>query len=710
MTSTPAGATVFLDSRFAGVTPLTLPEVSLGNHLLTLTKYRHASEARILKVDKASVEVQVELKALGRGSLKVSALPEETQVYLNGGLKGKSPVTVEDLSPGKYNLRLEADGFVTLQETIEVQASQETKIERTLESKSEAYLLSSIDKEPNRVVNYYDLAHHYLRMQQFERAFAMFARGFDACVSPEVSTNEQRRLYDEFDRVWDAQYNFTDAATIQKLHPRLLEELEKAIQRQPRNVSNYWCLGSFYQKTKDWSKTADAYERGYKGVKSPRAKVYLEHLLASARYNQGYELEQAGKTEEAQPFYEALVRDHPKAYFTRSALTQRATYWLRTKHDYAKAIEVKKQFLRMFPESDQCPEIQMEVASVYVNFLKDYQKAIEEYRAYLAAYPRKDACKTAQLTIASLCWQNLKDLPAALREYGKFVSDYPQNDSAPVALKFMYDLYSSMAMARATLPQGLTVETAREKAEQIRKRVVTEYPWSTQAAMLDNDQVSKKLRQEAATSCNEAARLAGADVAKAVAAYEEIVKKYPRFSQARDAQVQIINLYANSLKDNDKANAARLRYAELFPDSDQSPSMLFQSGYSKAFAQKKYEEGVADFRKLIKSYPDSDQCVSAQSYIASVYSFSYGHYDRDKNNEENRRLIKDYPWYDGNDVTQTTIGMNFYYQFQPGDKEKAQKELLKSIQDYPYGSYLATTEYYIDMVDAGAQVDENKIK
>lgn len=697
--STPTKASVFFDDRYVGTTPVTLDGVEFGDHLLVITKHQYAPLSQALKVDQAAVSVTVELQPLGRGRLHVTTTPDQTEVFLNGTPRGKTPLILDDLLPGKYQLRLEMEGCFAIQETVEVKPDQETKIERTLESKSESYLLSAIEKDPTRVANYYDLAHHYMRLQQFDKGFEMFAKGFDACISPNLITNEQRRMYDELDRVWEGQYTFTDETTRQKLQPRILDELERGIQRQPRNVLNYWSLGSFYQKIKDWAKAADVYERGFNAVKSFRAKLYLEHNLALARYQQGYALEQQQKYDEAFALYNALLKDHPKAYYTRSALTQIVSYWMNQKKDYAKAIEEKRRFLALYTDSDLCPSIQMEIGSIYLNYLKDYAKANEAYRDYLRTYPTQDNCPTAQMSIASVYQNQLKDIPSAIREYEKLIADFPKSDSVAQALKAVVDLCTATA---ATDPM------AKEKAARAKKRLVTEYPWTWQAAALDPDPEARKQRKEAATAYNLAVALAKSDPAKTIAGLEEVVKKYPRFAQGRDAQNQIIGIYANNLKDNEKSVQAREQFLQLFPDRDQCPAMLYQIAYTKCFVLKKMEEGVADFRRLIKTYPESALCVSAQNYIATAYGFSYGHYNREKNNEENRRLIKDYPWYDGNDVVQSTIGLNYYYQFQPGDKEKGQKELLKVIENYPYGSYSSATEYYLDLIDAGLQLDENR--
>jgi len=700
--SVPSHASVFLDNLFAGMTPLTIEAVAAGPHLLQVCRHQYHDHVVVLTVDEEQESIRAALVPLGRGSLRIVTSPPDVDVFLNGSLKGKSPLTVGDLPAGKYQLRLEGEGLATFQEIVRVPPATETLVERALESKSETFLLAAISADPGRVVNYYDLAHLYMRHQRFDEGFAMFARGFDACVGPSLWTNEQRRLYDELERVWDGQYRFTDDASRRKLQPRITEELQKGIQRQPRNVANYWCLGSIFEKSKDWAAAVTVYEQALKALKAQRATIHFTHLVAKARYQQGLAAQQSNNFDEALSIYGSLVRDHCKGYHTRSALTQVASIYLSQKRDAATAVESKQQFIDLYPDSDQCPSVQMQIATWYRNQLKDYPKAIDAYRTYIRKYPDKDDCVQAQLSIASVYQQQLKDEASTIREYEKVLTDYPGSESVAVAVKALYDVYTARAKAGND-------KAAEEKSAHMKQRLISEFPWRQETTLVDDDSEFKKRSQESRKAYSDAVTLARADAVKGIGAYRELIDRFPASYYAPIAQTQIINLYASSLKDDTKANQERERFAELFPRDDRAPSMLYQAGHNRCFVQKDLDGGVATLRKFMRAYPDHDLCVTAQYYIANAFSFSLGNYNRDRYIEENRKLIRDYPWYDNCDVAQTTIGLNYYYQFEPGDKAKAQRELLKTIQDYPFGSYAVQTEYYLDLIDAGMQLDENRI-
>lgn len=78
-------------------------------------------------------EVEVRLNRVpATGALTIRSEPGDAQVYLNGKFSGLTPLTIPDLSPGSYSIRVEMSGYLTKNETVEVIAGENSEVSCTL--------------------------------------------------------------------------------------------------------------------------------------------------------------------------------------------------------------------------------------------------------------------------------------------------------------------------------------------------------------------------------------------------------------------------------------------------------------------------------------------------------------------------------------------------------------------------------------------------
>jgi hypothetical protein len=122
VSTNPAGAQVYVDNTERGTTPLTVT-LAAGSHLVEL---RGAGEPRTMPVTitaGAQTSQYIELP-LGTavGSLQVRTEPAGAQVSVDGVPRGKSPVLVENLTPGEHAVALDSD-FGSVKHTVTVQAA-----------------------------------------------------------------------------------------------------------------------------------------------------------------------------------------------------------------------------------------------------------------------------------------------------------------------------------------------------------------------------------------------------------------------------------------------------------------------------------------------------------------------------------------------------------------------------------------------------------
>ena len=128
MRSTPAGARVSVDGRDAGVTPLTVNNLSRGVHVVRITHQGYVAAERRVRIGSAqpAQPIEVELAATRAvrdaaptptapertsGSLMVDSRPAGARVFVDGKLVGTTPLLLDAVDVGDHGVRLELDGF-----------------------------------------------------------------------------------------------------------------------------------------------------------------------------------------------------------------------------------------------------------------------------------------------------------------------------------------------------------------------------------------------------------------------------------------------------------------------------------------------------------------------------------------------------------------------------------------------------------------------
>jgi hypothetical protein len=109
MTSNPAGAKLFVDGVEKGITPLTV-QLKPGAHALEL---RGDGPPRLMPITmtagaQISQYIEIPKVAANAGQLQVRTEPAGARVSVDGVLRGTSPVTVPDLTPGEHAVSLES--------------------------------------------------------------------------------------------------------------------------------------------------------------------------------------------------------------------------------------------------------------------------------------------------------------------------------------------------------------------------------------------------------------------------------------------------------------------------------------------------------------------------------------------------------------------------------------------------------------------------
>jgi hypothetical protein len=158
--STPSGAGVTVDGRWAGRTPLTLDELAFGAHEIRIVQpgFEVAREEVRLSADQPSRELAFKLQrtapppaprakprpapakpspparpATYTGSIYVDSRPRGARVLVNGKLMGTTPIKIPEVSIGSQIVRLELENHRVWTTTTRVAAGQESRVTGSLE-------------------------------------------------------------------------------------------------------------------------------------------------------------------------------------------------------------------------------------------------------------------------------------------------------------------------------------------------------------------------------------------------------------------------------------------------------------------------------------------------------------------------------------------------------------------------------------------------
>lgn len=141
VTSNPAGANVYLDGSYQGITPssgyLEISDLSPGSYTihLTLTGYSDytteislsRNEVSTISADLTSTNVSSEY-----GALYVQSTPSGADVYLDNEYKGITPVTLQGIKAGSQSVLIKTDGYSSYNGDVNIIPDQASGISVTL--------------------------------------------------------------------------------------------------------------------------------------------------------------------------------------------------------------------------------------------------------------------------------------------------------------------------------------------------------------------------------------------------------------------------------------------------------------------------------------------------------------------------------------------------------------------------------------------------
>lgn len=98
------------------------------------------------------------------------------------------------------------------------------------------------------------------------------------------------------------------------------------------------------------------------------------------------------------------------------------------KKAYEEVINIYKQILDDYPNTEKAPSIYSNIAKIYSDNLRDYNNALKYYKEASEKFPETREAKYAMFMIAFIYDEMLKDKEMAKDSYKKFLEKYPKDE------------------------------------------------------------------------------------------------------------------------------------------------------------------------------------------------------------------------------------------------------------------------------------------
>ena len=134
--STPSGATVTVDGRNEGITPLSLNQIGRGDRDIFLQLPGYEPYRNTVSVaPTTTARVDAVLTPLP-GGLGIVTVPNGARVYVDGEYKGEAPINIRGIEPGAHNVRVDLRGHAADSRTVQIGRGESVVEEFQLERNS----------------------------------------------------------------------------------------------------------------------------------------------------------------------------------------------------------------------------------------------------------------------------------------------------------------------------------------------------------------------------------------------------------------------------------------------------------------------------------------------------------------------------------------------------------------------------------------------
>ena len=142
--SIPSGARVYVGNQYRGETPVTLTDLSAGEHRIRAELRGYEPSARTIRLAEETRAVEEFRLVRNSGTLLLTTEPAGARVFIDGEQVGRTepledsyrqsePLEIDWLRPGEYRLQLSRSGYLHSPRTIRIELNEVTEIHEEMD-------------------------------------------------------------------------------------------------------------------------------------------------------------------------------------------------------------------------------------------------------------------------------------------------------------------------------------------------------------------------------------------------------------------------------------------------------------------------------------------------------------------------------------------------------------------------------------------------
>jgi tetratricopeptide (TPR) repeat protein len=197
--SNPTGATIIVNGRLMGATPVVLDKLPLGTYGLRLEKFGYQIVHSRVTLGPVGAALTIAIPALPVGSLKVDIKPDGAEVLLDGEIQGHTPLELAAVPAGPHELLIRKTNYHAFSKSIEIAAGQAQVFHGfALDDKVLEMLNGNIAKEDTRVAHYMDRGHYLFVNDRLQEAATDYCKALELTAEqltfPDDMPAEEQKL------------------------------------------------------------------------------------------------------------------------------------------------------------------------------------------------------------------------------------------------------------------------------------------------------------------------------------------------------------------------------------------------------------------------------------------------------------------------------------------------------------------------------------